>query len=942
MTTNNFDTAYPPELREYEARLVRKRQEAAGPRQPHQAEQVGFALSGGGIRSATFCLGFFQGLAKLRLIRRIDYLSTVSGGGFFGSFLGRLFTREYVEKVDDVEDILTQGFWGRRRVAEGKGAKPDVLQWLRDNGRYLSPRGSGDLLLGLTVLMRNWVAVQVILVALVLMVILTAQLVHAGIAQVRPQWVAAAQEWMAYWPGAGGSMWWSAYGIVILPLLVLWIFPVGWAYWVLAGRERANKRWIINEWAAWLIGLAIAFVGLWLVGDELRPAFAAVVAAGIVAGLWTRAALFAARRMVDSQPDGALYRDEFARHWISEKLKSAVIVTVGVFAFVLVDSLGQTVYLLMVSPESTIEGWAAGIVAGLVAFAAFARQIAVLFGSRAPAKPVRIPLAILAAVAAILIAGFVLTVLDAASHAIAWRYARPAGAPLVAAPAPRPVIDAPMLSIRPADGGWVALRKTDESEPVPARSQRDLRNLGIGLAIALAFSLLFGRTWPALKYSSHHPLYSARLIRAYLGASNPRRSGQVNPTPVVNVIPGDDISTQDYYQPAGMSPFDRGAPLHLINVTVNETIHGRSQLQQQDRKGVGMAVGPAGLSAGIRHHVILKPGGQCNGKPAASVYPRQDGTTPYRMFEYAACYEGEALSVGQWAGISGAAFSTGLGYRTSVALSLLSGFGNVRLGYWWHSGIARRSPVRSAFARAWRALFPVQSFLLDEFLARLRGSAQDYWYLSDGGHFENMGGYELIRRRLPLIVVIDAEADPSYAFDGLANLVRKARLDFQAEIRFLSDRELDDCLGASVRPFFGPLERLRRGAWSEEYVPGATNGESVRRFACNDDPARFSLAHAALARVYYDGNEDASSWLLYIKPTLIGDEPADILEYHADHPEFPQEPTVDQFFDEAQWESYRRLGEHIALHLFQQPAAGEPERMFVPGAFAVPTRAEVG
>ena len=50
--------------------------------------------------------------------------------------------------------------------------------------------------------------------------------------------------------------------------------------------------------------------------------------------------------------------------------------------------------------------------------------------------------------------------------------------------------------------------------------------------------------------------------------------------------------------------------------------------------------------------------------------------------------------------------------------------------------------------------------------------------------------------------------------------------------------------------------------------------------------------------------------LLLVKPTLLGDEPSDVLQYAANHPRFPQEPTSDQFFDEAQWESYRALGEH--------------------------------
>jgi hypothetical protein len=76
------------------------------------------------------------------------------------------------------------------------------------------------------------------------------------------------------------------------------------------------------------------------------------------------------------------------------------------------------------------------------------------------------------------------------------------------------------------------------------------------------------------------------------------------------------------------------------------------------------------------------------------------------------------------------------------------------------------------------------------------------------------------------------------------------------------------------------------------------------------------LAHAALAEVTYLDSKQKSV-IIYIKPTIVGDEPVDVLQYHTRHPAFPHEPTLDQFFDEGQWESYRRLGEHIARKLFR-------------------------
>ncbi|HEY4561799.1 MAG TPA: hypothetical protein VIJ36_02415, partial [Thermoanaerobaculia bacterium] len=153
------------------------------------------------------------------------------------------------------------------------------------------------------------------------------------------------------------------------------------------------------------------------------------------------------------------------------------------------------------------------------------------------------------------------------------------------------------------------------------------------------------------------------------------------------------------------------------------------------------------------------------------------------------------------------------------------------------------------------------------------------------------------------IVIVDAEQDTDFEFGGLANLIRKSRLDFGAEVELLDGSELDELLGegSELRRYIGPLEELRRGLWE-----GKTLKEA--------DRTGLSRTHAALARVTY-GSPGCKTRLIYIKPSLTGDEPEDVLEYHRSHPDFPHEPTSDQFFDEAQWESYRRLGDHIAEKL---------------------------
>src|SRR6266581_4026936 len=135
------------------------------------------SCSGGGIRSATFCLGLFQAVAENGLLGKIDFLSTVSGGGYFGSFLGRLFTRHWVTSVADAEHVL-RSIDGPETPEKRIGWASRTFRWLRDNGRYLAPRGSGDLIILGTILLRNWIAVQIVMVTSVLTVFVGLQLLR--------------------------------------------------------------------------------------------------------------------------------------------------------------------------------------------------------------------------------------------------------------------------------------------------------------------------------------------------------------------------------------------------------------------------------------------------------------------------------------------------------------------------------------------------------------------------------------------------------------------------------------------------------------------------------------------------------------------------------------------------------------------------------------------
>jgi hypothetical protein len=206
-----------------------------------------------------------------------------------------------------------------------------------------------------------------------------------------------------------------------------------------------------------------------------------------------------------------------------------------------------------------------------------------------------------------------------------------------------------------------------------------------------------------------------------------------------------------------------------------------------------------------------------------------------------------------------------MGYHTSAALSALMSVFNVRLGRWCGNP---RHP------KAWRKASPRFGglALLKEVFGQLNSRAS-FLNISDGGHFENLGIYELVRRRCHVVVAVDAGCDPDAQFEDLANAVRKCWTDFGTRI------EID-------------LAALRH------------QGTTKR-----------SQSHFAVGCIRYQ-NAPQPGVLIYIKATLTGDESSDVKEYAAAHSRFPNESTGDQFFDENQFESYRELGRHIGLRVF--------------------------
>jgi hypothetical protein len=828
----SWEDVYPENLRAADESSIGERRGVAGVTDPPSERQIGLALSGGGIRSATFSLGVLQAMAREKLLRRVDYLSTVSGGGYIGSFLGGLFTGDRAKNqrppVAKVEATLSDNT-----------SKP--LGWLRENGRYLSPNGGGDLLLAGAVGIRNWVAIQVILGTLFMTLLLFAEVLRSLVLRSDLN------------IGKGGLR------IILAVLFVTTVVPLAWAYWLAQswkGRSRAD--WTLPPLLAGIATLIVSVVLLVLHGPGNRAALLLAVVSGL-------ALAYAGAAYLQAKHDDPTVISRSVNNLLSRWLKGAFLATGTALAFAVLDDLGNRLYVCLrdSGPGAVLGGHGIVFTTG-ASLLVFGRKLASFLASSTGGKQrLRLPLGLLAGAAALAIAAGVLISLSATAHAFAdgWGGCLP-------------------------NGLWWAF------------------------VVGLALTVVFGRTLPFLNQSSLQALYAARLTRAYLGASNPERWKPEGGN-LTELMQGDGVEMARY------KPHKSGGPIHLINVTLNETVSGKSQIEQRDRKGLGMAVGPNAYSVGARHHLLMSDIGvplePPEGKSPEDKPPKNE-KSDFRIFPTGHPINPEPLDLGTWISISGAAFTTGLGSRTSLGLSLLCGFFNVRLGYWWNSGIApgwrTQGSSPSLIGRVYAAFtrfLPVHMHLLDEFLARFPGSASKRWYLSDGGHFENTGCYELLRRRLPLIILCDDGADASYTFTDLANLVRKARTDFGAEISFLDDDAITQ-LGQELAKLFGPLEHLRPCQRKE---PVATSGDSPAG-PCLEN--HFSKKHGAIARLEYpDGKEGL---LVVLKPTLTGDEPLDLIEYHASHPAFPQEPTSEQFFDEAQWESYRKLGETIGHQVF--------------------------
>jgi hypothetical protein len=283
-------------------------------------------------------------------------------------------------------------------------------------------------------------------------------------------------------------------------------------------------------------------------------------------------------------------------------------------------------------------------------------------------------------------------------------------------------------------------------------------------------------------------------------------------------------------------------PLHVVNMALN-LVQGEN-LAWQQRKAESFTVSP------------LHAGNYCTGYRTSKEY-------------------GEAISLGTSVAISGAAVSPNMGYHSSPIVTFILTLLNARLG-WWLGNPKDETTYRRGYPK-----FSIRP-IVEEALG-LTNDENPYIYLSDGGHFENLGLYEMILRRCKYIVVSDAGQDSAYAFEDLGNAIRKIRIDLGVEITM-----------GEVQMY--PRNSQKKGIY---FAIGKIDYSAVDKPLAQEDGASL-----------YEGV------LIYVKPAFYGDEPMDVFNYAQSSITFPHETTADQFFSESQFESYRSLGLYIADKMY--------------------------
>lgn len=852
---------------------------------------VGLAFSGGGIRSATFCLGILQALASRKRLASFDYLSTVSGGGYIGSWLSAWIHRK---GLAEVQERLAQADNVNTSTAPAS-AEPAEIVWLRRYSNYLTPRVgmfSMDTLTLLATWMRNVLLNLIILLAFFALLftlpygLLRGYDALAGYGHVLGY--AAAWGGLFFTFCIGYNLWHQGLtikrkrnGLISLPGVILTVIVPGVTSVVFA------VIWWIDPGPGWdtavanvcyLAGLLLALQLVWVLAELAGGKhWKLVLCDTVIQSLAGAVALICGVLVIAA----ASYLLPVAR--VGEPEYKIVLLCLAVPVFLAALGVTTTVYTGMVGRayyERSREwwsrlnawlmtigfGWAIwclltffslpllewlqsrmGAWISLLGTGWIGSLLASMFLRRPESASVKKQVRIeqyLNIASAVFVVGLVFVAAAATQKALL----------AIANPTPENPVDKEYL---PAF--WAIFQGKMLS--IEALTANNPGTLGVpvfwvAIGVLLAVTLLFAWRVDINKFSLHN-MYKNRLVRCYLGASKQQAR---NEQPFVGLDDEDDFSLHLLNMKNAVGTFPQ-LPLHIINTTLNIT--QGADLAWQERKAASFAFTPLFCGYSLERtqgdttslHVTDSSRQSDPAYRPTAVYAAQD-------------LEEQGFTLGMALATSGAAVSPNMGRASMPMLAFVLTLFNIRLGRW------SPNPAQSRWSS------PSPRFGLLALLYELLGMSDErsrYVYLSDGGHFDNLGLYELVRRRCAVIVAVDASADEQREMTDLADTIRKCRVDLGVDIRF---NQLND--------FRGDANAL----CTQGYLIG---------------------------EVHYDAQNVGK--LVLIKPSLasLRNEPADVLNYAIQNPTFPHQTTADQFFDESQFESFRRLGKLIGEQCFDDP-----------------------
>ena len=852
-------------------------------------KSAALCLSGGGIRSAAFSFGVIQALAvnprqpdgerpikpEDSLLSRFHYLSTVSGGGYAGGWLSAWLTREYRPPSDDWS-AMWKSVAGERPAPE---EEPRQFAWLRAYSNYLTPKlglASADAWSSVALFLRNLVLNWLVILPVICAVLIALKLVACAVvwfSQFDPQdcngpfgrllrvSVAAAcvclvlalrfttrnrptrgdsgarEKDVLVWglaPAGAAAVLFSL--VIATPCAESFVrnglFPGrtpslrGFGMLAAAGAAIFAVAWIaalprcrnvadaVRDIAAWAVsgavyGALLAF-GLYVYfdifpdagfswGASILPKEILLLVFGLPFTLVAQ--LFAEMIFVGltSYQEGS----DADREWLGRAagwyLVAAIIWSLAMFCVFVGSVLAESVY-------GQVKTWLVGGGAGILTAYLAKSSLSPSAGKAEGAKGISVNV-VLAVAAPVFAAALVIGV--------------------------SALIDRILFGESLIQMAAFHLRVTEATYPPWPGGLSLVAALVVVAVIGIAASLRVN-----INRFSLHALYRNRIIRAFLGASNPDR----HPNLFTGLDENDNLRVHEMWprMKAGEWPKigpRNWRPFHVINIALN--VVSTEKLAWQERKAASFTVTP--LHSG------------------SSAVGYRDST------EY-----GGGISLGTAVAISGAAASPNMGYHSSPPLAFLMTLFNVRLGWWLGNPGSAGEHSHKLDGPSW-AIAP----LLNEMFGQTTDT-RPYVYLSDGGHFENLGLYEMVRRRCRFILVVDAGCDKEFEFEDLGNAVRKVALDLGVRITF--------------------------------------HGLSAMRFRLTKTELDLPLAppvHAVGAVHYREadgGGEDGI--ILYLKPSFHGNRihNVGIRNYAAANPDFPHQSTGDQWFSEAQFESYRALG----------------------------------